>query len=185
MLSNILGVFTLVCALGIPPAVVLAALRNAKTESNRLEPVRAEISSFASYRNGSPPRPGQVLRLNDAYNSNPIGFAAALEVLGAMPRGRKVLVTPGMIELGEKQVEENKKAALKAARICDLAVIVGNTNKEALASGLQEGGMPAEKVKEFLTMQSALDFLAQYCEDGDVVLIENDLGDVYETKVTF
>jgi UDP-N-acetylmuramoyl-tripeptide--D-alanyl-D-alanine ligase len=185
MLSNILGVFTLVCALDIPPAVVLAALRNAKTESNRLEPVRAAISSFASHVNGTPLKQGQVLRLNDAYNSNPIGFAAALDVLGSMPRGRKVLVTPGMIELGEKQDEENKNAARKAAGICDLAVIVGTTNKIALTSGLIEGGLPTENVKEFLTMQTALDFLSQYCEDGDVVLIENDLGDVYETVATF
>jgi UDP-N-acetylmuramoyl-tripeptide--D-alanyl-D-alanine ligase len=185
MLSNILGVFTLVCALDIPPSVVLAALRNAKTENNRLEPVRASIASFASHVNGTPLKQGQVLRLNDAYNSNPIGFGAALDVLGSMPKGRKVLVTPGMIELGEKQVEENKMAAKKAAGICDLAVIVGNTNKDALTSGLTEGGMPQEKVKEFLTMQLALDFLSQYCEDGDVVLIENDLGDVYETVAKF
>jgi UDP-N-acetylmuramoyl-tripeptide--D-alanyl-D-alanine ligase len=178
MLSNILGVFTLVCALGIPPNVVLAALRNAKTEKNRLEPVRAPIASFASHVNGTPLKQGQVLRLNDAYNSNPIGFGAALDVLAAMPRGRKVLVTPGMIELGEKQDEENKNLAKKAAAICDLAVIVGTTNKEALTSGLSEGGLASEKVKEFSTMQAALDFLSQYCEDGDVVLIENDLGDV-------
>jgi UDP-N-acetylmuramoyl-tripeptide--D-alanyl-D-alanine ligase len=185
MLSNILGVFTLVCALGIPPNVVLAALRNAKTEKNRLEPVKAAISSFASHVNGTPLKQGQVLRLNDAYNSNPIGFGAALDVLASMPRGRKVLVTPGMIELGEKQAEENKSAAKKAAGICDLAVIVGTTNREALLSGLSEGGLPSDKVKEFLNMQMALDYLSQFCDDGDVVLIENDLGDVYETVVKF
>jgi len=185
MLSNILGVFTLVCALGIPPNVVLAALRNAKTESNRLEPVRASIASFASHTNGTVPKEGHVLRLNDAYNSNPIGFAAALDVLDSMPKGRKILVTPGMIELGNKQEEENKNAGRKAAGICDLAIIVGTTNKAALTSGLSEGGISGEKVKEFSTMQSALDFLSQYCEDGDTVLIENDLGDVYETVATF
>lgn len=186
LLSNILGAFTMVCALGVPPPVALAAIRNVKTESNRLEPVRVPIASFATEKNGHQPPAGQVLRLNDAYNSNPVGFAAALDVLKTMPGGKKILITPGMIELGEKQAEENTRAAAKAATICDLVLIVGDTNKDALAAGLKEGGLVTpDRVKEFSSMRSALNHLADCCTDGDVVLIENDLADLYENVPKF
>lgn len=186
MLSNALGAFTLSCALGLNPELVLAVLRNVKTESNRLEPARASISSMKVAGNGRPPREGNILRLNDAFNSNPQGFAGALEVLEEIQGKRKILVTPGMIELGGKQFEENKKAAQRAASFCDLVVLVGQTNKAALVEGLKNGGMTEEKYKEVPGMKDAFTFLAEeYCMDGDIVLIENDLPDLYEANPTF
>lgn len=186
MLSNILACFTMACAIGLNPELVLAVIRNVKTESNRLEPVRAAISSMQAIANGQPAKEGTILRLNDAYNSNPKGFAGALEVLDTVPGKRKILVTPGMIELGERQYEENKRAAEKAAAVCDLVLVVGKTNEKALLEGLNSGGMAGEKFRTIESMQEALSFLAaQYCEDGDVVLIENDLPDLYEAIPTF
>jgi UDP-N-acetylmuramoyl-tripeptide--D-alanyl-D-alanine ligase len=186
MLSNILACFTMTCAIGLNPELVLAVIRNVKTESNRLEAVRSAIGSMQASNNGQPPREGTILRLNDAYNSNPKGFAGALEVLDTVPGKRKILVTPGMIELGERQYDENKAAAEKAASVCDLVLVVGKTNEKALLEGLNTGGMPEEKFKTIETMRDALNFLAhEYCEDGDVVLIENDLPDLYEAIPTF
>lgn len=187
MLSNILASFTMACALGLNPELVIAAIRHVKTESNRLEPIRASISSFITQQNGrGPARTGQVLRLNDAYNSNPIGFQAALDVLKDQGGGRKVLVTPGMIELGERQFEENRKAAEKAASICDLVIVVGSANRKALLEGLTTGGSEKEKIKECSSMKEAFEFLGyDFCEDGDVILIENDLPDLYESVPTF
>jgi UDP-N-acetylmuramoyl-tripeptide--D-alanyl-D-alanine ligase len=185
MLSNALAAFTMACALGVNPEVAIAAIRNVKPESNRLEAVKTNINAFNVTRNGTP-KEGKVLRLNDAYNSNPIGFAAALEVLQTVAGTRKILVTPGMIELGKKQEEENRKAAERAAKFCDLVVIVGKTNEHALATGLGNGGLKPEHCKKVDTMKDAFAYLAtNYLKDGDVVLIENDLPDVYETKVSF
>lgn len=187
LLSNALASFTLACALGIAPQTVISAMRNVRTENNRLEPVRVPISSFKvkeSNGNGQIAT-GEVLRLNDAYNSNPIGFAAALDVLGQVSGNRKILVTPGMIELGERQELENKLAATKAASVCDLVLVVGDTNKKALTDGLKEGGLDSQKCQEFGDMHTALTYLSEFCKDGDVVLIENDLGDLYEGEVSF
>ena len=50
---------------------------------------------------------GYMYQINDAYNSNPVGAKAALDVLAMMP-GKKVVVTPGMTELGEKEEELNQ-----------------------------------------------------------------------------
>lgn len=186
MLSNALGAFTLSCALGLNPELVLAVLRNVKTESNRLEPARSSIAAMKVATNGSPPREGNILRLNDAFNSNPQGFAGALEVLEEISGKRKILVTPGMIELGDRQFEENKRAAQKAAKFCDLVVLVGQTNRAALLEGLKDGGLIAERFKEVPGMKDAFTFLAEeYCMDGDIVLIENDLPDLYEATPIF
>lgn len=186
MLSNVLASFTMACALGMEPEVAIAALRNVKAESNRLEPVRVPIASLPQAENGnSAIKPGQILRLNDAYNSNPIGFASALDVLGEIPGGRKILVTPGMIELGEKQEEENRRLSTKAAGICDMVLVVGETNKKAIMEGLNAGGIKEEQHRSFASMRSALGYLSQYCDDKDVVLIENDLPDLYEGVVSF
>lgn len=186
MLSNILASFTMAVALGLNPDLVIAAIRHVKTESNRLEPVKTTAASFVAAASSKPARQGRVLRLNDAYNSNPVGFAAALEVLSQQKQGRRVLVTPGMVELGEKQFEENKKAAQLAATVCDMVAIVGNTNRQALIDGLHQGGLPDEKIKKFDKMSEAFNFLGHdYCQDGDTVLIENDLPDLYETVPVF
>lgn len=186
MLSNALASFTMACALGLNPELVLAVIRNVKTESNRLEPMRASIASLQAIRNGKEPRQGNVLRLNDAYNSNPQGFAGALEVLKGVSGARKILVTPGMIELGDRQYDENKNATRSAASICDLVLVVGKTNEKALLEGLVEGKLSEEKYKQFDSMKEALTFLAEeYCIDGDVVLIENDLPDLYESAPVF
>lgn len=186
MLGNILASFTMAVSLGLNPDLVIAAIRHVKTESNRLEPVKTTAASFVVAGSSKPIRQGKVLRLNDAYNSNPVGFAAALEVLSQQRTGRRVLVTPGMVELGEKQFEENKKAAQLAATVCDMVAIVGNTNRQALLDGLSQGGMADEKIKKFDKMSEAFSFLGHdYCQDGDTVLIENDLPDLYETVPVF
>ncbi|HEY9714162.1 MAG TPA: Mur ligase family protein, partial [Chroococcales cyanobacterium] len=187
MLSNALASFTMAAALGLNPELILAVLRNVKTESNRLELARASIASMKqAANNGKPAREGMVMRLNDAFNSNPQGFKGALEVLQQVKGARKVLVTPGMIELGERQFAENRAAAERAAGICDQVVLVGKTNRDALLEGLKSGGLPPEKFVAVDSMKDAFTFLAEeYCQDGDVVLIENDLPDLYESTPVF
>jgi UDP-N-acetylmuramoyl-tripeptide--D-alanyl-D-alanine ligase len=169
MLSNILGAFTMAAALGHDPEYILAAIYNLEPEKHRLNLVRN----------------GDGIVLDDSYNSNPTGFKAALEVLEAIPGGRKILVTPGMIELGELQDDENSKIAKEAASVCDLVAVVGDTNRKALVAGLQQGGVKTGQLLEFENRDRALSYLNQNRQPGDVVLIENDLPDLYEAAVKF
>lgn len=180
MLANVLASFTMACALGMKPELVLAAVANLKPEKNRLQPEKQVLKRPA----GQPP--AQVVTLHDAYNSNPVGFAAALDVLHEMPGERKVLITPGMIELGEMQAAENTKAATRAAQVCDLVVLVGDTNKESLLGGLQSGGMAEGKWRHCSSMKDALQYVyGNYCTGGEIILVENDLPDRYECSPTF
>ncbi|MCP4657577.1 MAG: UDP-N-acetylmuramoyl-tripeptide--D-alanyl-D-alanine ligase [bacterium] len=169
MLSNILAAFTMACTLGADPEVLMAIIRNLEPVDNRLQAV---------YQGGT-------LYLKDAYSSNPVGFAAALEVLESMPAERRILMTPGMVELGPRQEQENRRAAENAARICDLAFVVGSINRQPLMEGLHRGDMTDEQISFFDDRDGALRNLEQIQRPDDVVLIENDLPDLLEILPSF
>jgi UDP-N-acetylmuramoyl-tripeptide--D-alanyl-D-alanine ligase len=168
-LSNLLGAFTMACALGADPQYLVGAMHNIEPVSNRLE-----VRKY-----------GGFVQINDAYNSNPVGFAAALELLQALPGERKILVTPGMIELGEEQARENEKAAELAARICNLVFVVGSINREPLCRGLERGGLGQEQIRCYPHRDQALSILHSERKPGDVILLENDLPDLYEMDLRF
>ena len=167
--SNILGAFTMACALGANPAYAAACLANLEPVDNRLV---LERRSGVSY-------------LRDAYNSNPIGFTAALEVLKTLKAQRRILMTPGMIELGDQQAAENRRLATLAAGAADIVIVVGHVNRDAILGGLSDAKFPPEKIVTVNSREDAFNWLkAQGCA-GDLVLIENDLGDLHEGDVRF
>jgi UDP-N-acetylmuramoyl-tripeptide--D-alanyl-D-alanine ligase len=183
-LSNLLAAFTMASALGAEPEILLAAARNLEPADNRLSLRRA----------------AGITWLQDAYNSNPTGFEAALEVLAAMPANRRILVTPGMIELGALQDSENQRLAALAAKICSVVIVVGETNRVAWQRGLAEGGLTEGGVQQAgptgdAAQASAVRFIASrdlafkeldsILSKGDVVLVENDLPDLYEELSRF
>jgi UDP-N-acetylmuramoyl-tripeptide--D-alanyl-D-alanine ligase len=168
-LSNALGAFSMACALGSDPAYAAACLANLEPVDNRLVLDRR----------------GSVAFLRDAYNSNPTGFAAALEVLKALEAKRRILMTPGMVELGDLQFEENRIVAKHAATVADLTIIVGKENREAFLTGLREVNYPAEKTIIVDTRDEGFKRLSEIQTAGDIILLENDLGDLLEGRVRF
>ncbi len=123
---------------------------------------------------------GGVTIIDDAFNSNPVGARNAVEILGQFNSGRRVIVTPGMVEMGERQDKENRALGELIAEHADLALLVGRNQTEPIREGLRAGGFPDEQVKVFDTLFDAQDFLKGFLRDGDVVLYENDLPDQYE-----
>ena len=119
--------------------------------------------------------PSGVTIIDDTFNSNPAGAARALAVLGRQP-GRKVLVTPGMVELGPVQDRENEAFASAAAAICDEIIIVGTTNRKALLRGTRNGSASVTVVP---TRDAAVAIVRDRLGAGDAVLYENDLPDHY------
>lgn len=168
-LSNILGAFTMACALGADPTYATACLANLEPVDNRLVFDRT----------------GKVSFLRDAYNSNPTGFQAALEVLQSLPAKQRVVMTPGMIELGDEQFDQNKRLAALAGKVADLFILVGKVNREALLAGLDSVQFPADKLVVVDARDEAFSVVGSRCSQGDLVLIENDLGDLHEGKVRF
>ena len=124
---------------------------------------------------------GNITIIDDTYNSNPAGFIMALETLKNIKAKRKILITPGMIELGEKQFELNKDAARSAAKIADYVIIVGETNKSALEEGLKEELKDdfGKKVFWAMDLDSAKKKLSEITLPNSAILLENDLPDHY------
>lgn len=123
---------------------------------------------------------GPITVIDDAFNSNPVGARNALEILGQFDTGRRVIVTPGMVELGERQAEENYELGQYMAAHVDLAVLVGEEQTRPIREGLEAADFPDESVRTFDTLFDAQAFLKTYTREGDVVLYENDLPDQYD-----
>jgi UDP-N-acetylmuramoyl-tripeptide--D-alanyl-D-alanine ligase len=115
--------------------------------------------------------------VDDTYNSNPTGARSALATLERLATGhRRVLVTPGMVELGASQYQENVALAAQAARDLTDVVIVGRTNRAALLEGTSGGRASVIVVG---SREEAVDWVRSNLGQGDVVLYENDLPDHY------
>ena len=124
---------------------------------------------------------GDVTIIDDAFNSNPVGARNAIEILAAMNGGRRIIVTPGMVELGDRQNEENQALGHHiAAHDLDLAVLVGAAQTAPIQDGLREADFPADRIQVVDTFFDAQDLLTRYLDPGDVVLYENDLPDQYD-----
>lgn len=118
--------------------------------------------------------------IDDAYNSNPTGSAMALEVLASMTGGKRIVITPGMIELGERQFELNKEFGKKIGTSVDLAIIVGEYNREAIVSGIEETKSQELEVVTAPTFADAQAIMLGVAKAGDTVLYENDLPDTFK-----
>lgn len=114
--------------------------------------------------------------IDDAFNSSPNGASAALDVLGAFT-GRRIIITPGFVELGADQDEYHKKFGKKIKNNADVAILVGKKRTEKILEGLK--GFSG-KIYTVNSLDEALKILKEISVSGDVVLFENDLPDNYE-----
>ena len=121
-----------------------------------------------------------MIIIDDAYNSNQSGARAALETL-SMFDGAKIMVTPGMVELGEIQNEVNRQFGAEAAEVCDFVVLVGKRQTESILEWLRNASFPEEKIEVVETLEQAFEAIEKIDAGGKqkVVLLENDLPDNY------
>lgn len=125
---------------------------------------------------------GTIHMIDDAYNSNPVGAKKATEVLGMMP-GTKVVVTPGMIELGEKEKEYNRLFGMQIALVADYVVLIGEKRTKPIYEGLIESGYDKEKIYILNDVKESFQLVASLKGKDDIyALYENDLPDSYNEK---
>jgi UDP-N-acetylmuramoyl-tripeptide--D-alanyl-D-alanine ligase len=163
--SNLLAAAAVGHVLGISPQRIAAGLESVQAPPHRLQPIHNRRAS--------------IVVIDDAYNSNPDGAAAALEVLRDHPASRRLLVTPGMVELGELESELNRRFGEHAGEVCDLAILVGPTRTVPIREGLAAAGMDPASVHVVQDITEATTLLGRLTRAGDVVLFENDLPDTY------
>jgi UDP-N-acetylmuramoyl-tripeptide--D-alanyl-D-alanine ligase len=120
--------------------------------------------------------------IDDAFNSNPDGAKAALEVLNSFTNYRKIIVTPGMVELGEIEESENEKFGENIAKVCDIAILVGKNRSKPIHRGLKKLGFDDSSLYVVNSLDEATEVLGKLSKTNDVVLFENDLPDTYDEK---
>lgn len=122
---------------------------------------------------------GDRLIVDDAYNSNPVGATAALELLSGFD-GCRILITPGMVELGEQQDELNRQLGRTAAKCCDRVILMGARHAGPIREGLLEEGFEAELISVAEKLDEAMSLADAYRPGSRrMILLENDLPDNY------
>ena len=165
--SNILAATAVAIECGMTLAEIRVAIANVAPVPHRLQLTASE---------------GSVTIIDDSFNSNPVGAKAALEVLTEIQGGKKVLVTPGMVELGDREYEENKRLGEYAADVCDLVILVGPKRTIPILDGLKAAQYPNQQIIVALNLEEVKQHLATQVQAGDVVLFENDLPDSYNEE---
>lgn len=124
---------------------------------------------------------GIITYIDDAYNSNPVGSKMALDVLKLMP-GKKVIITPGMIEMSDKQYEVNYNFGKFIADSVDLAILVGKEQTKPIQEGIKDSKFDKEKMVVVNDVKEAIKIAQNYYKEPVYILLENDLPDLFNEK---
>ncbi len=121
---------------------------------------------------------GNINIIDDAYNSNPVGSKMAVEVLGLM-EGEKIIVTPGMIELGTKQYELNYKFGEYISDVCDYVILIGKKQTKPIYDALLNRKFDDKKIFVLNDVRDAFPIINRLATETTCVLLENDLPDLF------
>ena len=161
--SNICLAAAVAYKLGLTPEEIAAGVGRITALKHRLELL---------------PNNKNIIIIDDSYNSNEDGTKAAMEVLDTF-KGRKIVLTPGLVELGKIENVTNYEFGKRLAAHADIVIVIGKHNAEMLITGLTDGGFDKEKIMFAKTLNKANVMLNGILNEGDVVIFENDLPDNY------
>ncbi|MGN0556215.1 MAG: Mur ligase family protein [Acutalibacteraceae bacterium] len=122
---------------------------------------------------------GGAVLIDDAYNANPEGSLEAMNVIGSFAPMKRIVVTPGLVELGEREYECNKALGCAAALNADEIYLVGEERSKPLYDGVCETDFDRSHVHVVKTFAEALGELKSVCDKNTAVIFENDLPDTY------
>ncbi len=162
--SNLMAAVIVALRLGMTPGEIARGVEQIEQVEHRLSVKRT---------------PAGITILDDAFNSNPAGSAMALDVLRSMG-GCRFVITPGMIELGDRQEDLNREFGRKIAEASDVAIVVGRYNREAIVSGIESANNPKLELHVVDTFAEAQALMISKARPGDAVLYENDLPDTFK-----
>lgn len=161
---NIVGAVAIAKELGLNNEEIKAGIRFIKPVSHRLQ-LKTNI-------NGS-------IIIDDAYNSNIKGAQMALEVLGNFENRKKILITPGIVDLGENSEEYNKLLGKMATKSADYIILVGKKQADLIIKGIEEENYSKEKIFIADNLKQAIEQMNKIMDKTSVTLFENDLPDNY------
>lgn len=152
------------CAVGAALAYGLDARLVARNIAGLTSPEHRAVAA---------PNSQGVLVIDDTFNSNPVGASVAVDYLARSVEGHRVVVTPGMVELGAIQDDENHRLARTVVESGATLVVVGWTNRRSLVAGANGSAITVAD------REAAVAWTREHLGSGDGVLWENDLPDHY------
>jgi len=161
---NIAGAAAVALSLGVEPKDIQFAVASLKPTEHRLE-MKNSIN--------------RSLLIDDAYNANPEGSIEAVNVLSSFEGMTKVIITPGLIELGEKEYDANFNLGKAAAEKCDVIILVGKNRSKPLADGVKSTDFDDKNLYTASSFKEAMEIYGKFADNNTVVLLENDLPDNY------
>lgn len=164
-ISNLMAAIIVARKLGLPDDKIQIGVSRISQVEHRLS-----IKRF----------PRGVTIIDDAFNSNPAGSKMALEVLGRFNSGKRICVSPGMVELGSQREILNEALGHHIGKNSDIAIIVNEYNREALVKGILEEDFDKNNLYEVGSFAEAQQILNGLLTPGDTVLYENDLPDTFK-----
>lgn len=162
---NILSSLALAKELGVNVKQMQAGVKKLRSVEHRLELKQS----------------GDITIIDDAFNSNPVGSKMALDVLSRMP-GKRIIVTPGMIELGEEEEEYNKEFGRYMKGKADAVILVGEKQTKPIYNGLKETGFKKENIYVLNDLKKAFNLIQALKDKKTYVLLENDLPDIFNER---
>lgn len=161
---NIVGAVAVADKLGLTEEEIKLGVKYIKPIPHRLE--------LKQNPNGS-------IIIDDAYNSNNRGAKMALEVLKNFKGRKRILITPGIVDLGDKAEEINKELGENAAGSSDFIILVGEKQAKPIYEGIKAKNYPENQVFIAKNLEEALVKMNQIMDEKSVILLENDLPDNY------
>ncbi|MAH61146.1 MAG: hypothetical protein CMF42_02525 [Legionellales bacterium] len=169
-IDNILLATTIALQLGVPMQLIKSALKSLPQIPSRLE-VQEDHR--------------HVTWINDAYNANPEGFKQGITLLnefGVQKSGRKILVTPGIVELGQAHDPIHESLAKEAMRYVDVIIAVSHQRIKAFVRTCHQLKQGNQQIITTLTFKDAKKWLDENVQPKDTILISNDLPDLLESR---
>ncbi|SHH47101.1 Mur ligase family protein [Thermosipho atlanticus] len=162
-IRNLLLAIVTAFEIKVPVEEVLERVKDIQRPKHRLEIIRDDT----------------ITVIDDTFNSNPKGFKMALEYLKLYNGRRKIVVTPGFVELGEIEDEEHYKLGKSLSKYADYVFLVGKDRTKEIKKGLLDSNFPEERIFVVDTLEEVTEIFKKFLKQGDVVLFENDLPDNY------
>lgn len=155
---NLLGAFNAIN--------IAAAIHVARTLGLSIEEIKDAVASLQGVEHRLQKiEAGGKLIIDDSFNGNLEGMLSSYDLV-ATHQGRKVIITPGIVESTE---EANTILAQKIDEVFDLVMITSKTNVKILDLYVKK----AEKI--IVSDKTKLqEMLATHTHSGDVILFSND-----------
>nr|WP_300006369.1 UDP-N-acetylmuramoyl-tripeptide--D-alanyl-D-alanine ligase [Tissierella sp.] len=166
--ENISNILAGVCAsrtLGLTLEEIVKAIGTVKPIPHRLNIINREDG---------------IIVIDDSLNLNPIGVKGALEALSQFKEGKKIIVTPGMSELGEIEETANREFGISIGKVCDYAILVGEEATKTVYKGLIEGNFNPDSIFTVDSLDKAALKIKEIARPKDIVLFENDIPVSYK-----